>query len=131
MSTAKPAARETQTRVQPMASRNSTTCFWRWNTPRSSASSANTNRLNRTQKSQFEGMSRVSNSHSICQTRERGGEGGRTWLHVLIFCHRRCLRQRIAIVRASKLAAEYTNLTTAKKILANGISEQEAIDRAK
>jgi RNA polymerase sigma-70 factor (ECF subfamily) len=26
---------------------------------------------------------------------------------------------------------EYTNLTTAKKILANGISEQEAIDRAK
>jgi RNA polymerase sigma-70 factor, ECF subfamily len=27
--------------------------------------------------------------------------------------------------------AEYTHLTTAKKILANGISEQEAIDRAK
>src|ERR1039457_2892255 len=60
MSKAKPAAREIQTSVQPMASRKPTRCFVRWNTPRSSASSANTNKLNRTQKSQFEGMGGVS-----------------------------------------------------------------------
>jgi RNA polymerase sigma-70 factor (ECF subfamily) len=49
-----------------------------------------------------------------------------------IFCRRRCPRQRTAVLLASNLSQiEYTNLTTAKKILANGISEQEAIDRAK
>src|SRR5208337_487935 len=56
MSTAKHAASAIQTAVQPIASRSSTTCFSRWNTPRSSASIAKTNRLNSSQKSQLEGM---------------------------------------------------------------------------
>ena len=43
-----------------MASRKPTTCLLRWKTPKSSASIANTNRLNRIQKSQFEGMGRIS-----------------------------------------------------------------------
>ena len=38
-------------------------------------------------------------------------------------CYCRCIE--------SGSRPEYTILTTAKKILANGISEQEAIDRAK
>src|SRR4051794_18867324 len=49
-------ARVTHTAVQASASLNFTTCSLRWNTPRSSASIASTNRLNASQKIQFCGI---------------------------------------------------------------------------
>src|ERR1019366_1038773 len=105
MRTAKPAAREIQTSVQPIASRKPTTCFWRWNTPRSSASSANTNRLNRTQNSQFEGMSRVSE-----QPFYLAGLGA-------------CVRTRFALARSDDCAKSEPR--RGEIILAQGVSPGE------
>src|ERR1035437_7313090 len=109
MRTAKPAAKEIQTSVQPMASRKPTTCFVRWNTPRSSASSASTNRLNRTQNNQFEGMGRISEQPFYLADLNRGDRvqptfGTASTLLQILRGFRACVRTKLGICQWNLLA---------------------------